>query len=90
MTIKKTSKNIRQLKNSKNIRQYKNKNINYNLKLTKKKENIQKGGKLKEKFEIKPLSDFDYDKYRLSNYMNTDIDWGLLPGSPPMPNCSIL
>ena len=63
------------------------KNENFNLL---KNNNLQKGGNIKEQFELKPLSDFDYDKYKLSNYMNDNINWGKMPGSPPMPTCSIL
>ena len=92
MSIKKTNKNIKHFKNGKNIKQKKNiKNIKkYIPKFTKKNNKLQTGGKLKEPFELKPLSDFDYDKYKLSNYMNSTIDWGSMPGEPPMPNCSIL
>ena len=95
MTIKKTNKNRKYYKNGKNIKQIKhNKNIKnikkYTQKLTLKNNNLQKGGNIKEQFELKPLSDFDYDKYKLSNYMNDNINWGKMPGSPPMPTCSIL
>ena len=92
MAINKTNKNIKHLKNSKYIKQNKNikNNKKYTQQLTQKKNKIQTGGKLKEPFELKPLSDFDYDKYKLSNYMNDNIDWGKMPGSPPMPDCCIL
>ncbi len=92
MSIKKTNKNIKHFKNGKHIK--KNKNIKnskkYTHKLTQKQNKIQTGGQLKEPFELKPLSDFDYDKYKLSNYMNDNINWGNMPGSPPMPDCCIL
>ena len=26
----------------------------------------------------------------LSKYINANIDWGNMPGEPPMPHCSIL
>ena len=69
------------IKNSNNIK-------NHTRKVTH--STLQKGGNSKETFELKPLSDFDYDKYKLSNYINTTIDWGNMPGTPPMPDCCIL
>ena len=92
MPINKTNKNIKHFKNGKYIKQNKNikNNKKYIQKLTQKKNKIQTGGKLKEPFELKPLSDFDYNKNKLSNYMNDNIDWGKMPGSPPMPDCCIL
>jgi len=86
MILKKTSKNIKQNKHINNINNIKK----HTKKFTKKKHKLQKGGNIKEQFELKPLSDFDYDKYKLSNYMNDNINWGKMPGPPPMPTCSIL
>ena len=47
------------------------------------------GGKeiSKEKFEVKRLSDIDYDQFSLSKYLDTDIDWGTSPGPPPTDCC---
>jgi hypothetical protein len=71
-------------------------NVNSNTKLTKKNTN-QKGGNnsnisnIKEKFEVRSLKDFDYSKYKISNYIkNADVDWGILGGPPPEPDCTIL
>lgn len=72
-----------------------NDNANANAKLTKK-NTKQKGGNTtnisntKEKFEVHSLKDFDFDKYKLSNYINTDVNWGIMGGPPPQPDCTIL
>ena len=52
----------------------------------------QKGGNsdIKEKFEIQSLNNFDFDKYRISKYVDANIEWGSMPGVPPEPNCCIL
>ena len=49
------------------------------------------GGKeiSKEKFEVKRLADIDYNQFSLSKYLDSDIDWGTSPGSPPT-DCCIL
>ena len=52
-------------------------------------ESKQKGGNVKEKFEIKRLADIDYSQFSLSKYINTNTDWGSAPGPPPM-DCSIM
>jgi hypothetical protein len=66
--------------------------------------NIQNGGNLntitngssnisnissKEKFEVKSLEDMDYSALNISKYANKNIDWGIMPGPPPM-DCVIL
>jgi len=49
-----------------------------------------KGGNRQENFEIRSPQNIDYDKYRLAKYINTQIDWKNMPGSPPVPDCCIL
>ena len=61
----------------------KSKNINY-------KQNKLNGGNRKESFEVQSLKNFDFDKVRISKYINGNIEWGNMPGEPPMPTCSIL
>ena len=56
------------------------------------KKNIQNGGnitKQKDKFEVTTLNNVDPSKYSLSQYVNANIDWGMLPGAPPV-DCSIM
>ena len=56
------------------------------------KKNIQNGGnitKQKDKFEVTTLDNIDPSKYSVSQYVNANIDWGLLPGAPPV-DCSIM
>lgn len=56
------------------------------------KKNIQKGGdntKSKEKFEVTTLDNVDPRNFSVSQYVNANIDWGLLPGPPPT-DCSIM
>ena len=56
------------------------------------KKNIQKGGnstKSKEKFEVTTLDNIDPSKFSVSQYVNANVDWGLLPGPPPV-DCSIM
>ena len=72
-------------KHNKNNKNYKN---NKNKKLTQKK---QKGGnEKKEKFEVQSLNNFDFDKVNLSKYIDSNVDWGNMPGIPPQPDCTIL
>ena len=44
---------------------------------------VQKGG------EVQALEDVDYSKFGVSKYINANIDWGIMPGPPPM-DCVIL
>lgn len=56
------------------------------------KKNIQNGGnstKSKDKFEVTTLDNIDPSKFSVSQYVNANIDWGLLPGPPPT-DCSIM
>ena len=41
----------------------------------------------KEGFEVKRLTDIDYDQFKLSKYMIANIDWGNSPGTPPTDCC---
>jgi len=52
-------------------------------------ESKQKGGNVKEKFEVKRLADIDYSQFSLSKYINANTNWGSSPGPPPM-DCSIM
>ena len=84
--------------NNKNIKNNKNNKNNKFKKLTKKinHKSLQKGGNCnhnhnhKEKFEAQSLSNFDFDKISVSKYINANIDWGIMPGPPPKPDCTIL
>jgi hypothetical protein len=49
-----------------------------------------KGGGKKELFEVQSLSNFDFDKISLSKTINANIEWGIMPGPPPKPDCTIL
>ena len=71
--------------NNKNNHKFKN---NKFKKLTK----SQKGGNSlsKEKFEVQSIRNFDFDRLSLSKYINAEIDWGIMPGPPPKPDCTIL
>jgi len=40
-----------------------------------------------EKFEITTLSNVDPNKFSVSKYINTQIDWGMMPGPPPTDCC---
>ena len=56
------------------------------------KKNIQMGGnstKSKEKFEVTTLDNVDPSKFSVSQYVNANIDWGIMPGAPPV-DCSIM
>ncbi len=52
-------------------------------------ESKQKGGNVKEKFEVKRLADIDYSQFSLSKYINANTNWGNSPGPPPM-DCTIM
>ena len=90
------NKNIKkQSKYNKNIKNKKYKLKNNTNKKTKKNNNNNnlknyKGGNRQEHFEIRSPQNIDYDKYRLAKYVNTQIDWRNMPGTPPRPDCCIL
>ena len=47
---------------------------------------------VKDKFEVTTLKNIDQDtldKFKISNYVNDNIDWGDMPGPPPT-DCIIL
>ena len=81
-----TKKNNNKNNNKNNKQKYNNKNKF--KKLTK----CQKGGNSvnKEKFEVQSLTNFDFSKISVSKYINANIDWGIMPGPPPKPECTIL
>ena len=87
-----TTKNIN--KNNKKLKQkqiYKLKNITKKKDDNKKSNKLtQKGGNTKEPFEVYSYKKIDYEKYKISNYINYDIDWGIMGGPPPQPDCTIL
>ena len=67
-----------------------------NKKQNQKQNQKQKGGNSNinnktnlEKFEVRTLKNFDFDKYKISNYVNANIDWSSVGGPPPEPNCCI-
>lgn len=84
-------------KNTKKLKKYQKKNKNYNVvnnNKTKKhikinnndndnNKYIQKGG------EVQALDDVDFSKFGVSKYINANINWGIMPGPPPM-DCVIL
>jgi hypothetical protein len=74
--------------NNNNHNKNKHKYNNKNKKLTK----SQRGGSSfgKEKFEVQSLTNFDFDKISISKDLNANIDWGIMPGPPPKPDCTIL
>lgn len=52
---------------------------------------IQNDGN-KEKFQVttfRSLTQDDLNRFKISNYVNNNIDWGILPGPPPT-DCCIL
>jgi len=53
------------------------------------KKSLQEGGSnnSKENFEVKRLTDIDYSQFSLTKYLNSNVDWGLCPGPPPMDCC---
>jgi 3-oxoacyl-[acyl-carrier-protein] synthase III len=79
--------------NIRSCKQLRKKAANKNYKKTKKqlKSIIQKGGK-KDKFEVTTLQNLDerkLNKMKISNYINDNIDWGMMPGPPPT-DCVIM
>ena len=87
-TIKRNNKNVKKQKyrlkhktlksdnNTNNKIQHKGGSCNTNIKT--------------ENFEVRSLNDFDYERYRISKYLNANIDWRTMPGPPPQPDCCIL
>jgi len=67
----------------KNINKYNNKNI-HKYKTKKNNSRTQVGG------EIHSLDDIDYNRFKLSKYINQNVDWGSCPGPPPVLDCCIL
>lgn len=54
------------------------------------KKNIQKGGnitKQKDKFEVTTLDNIDPSKFSVSQYDNANVQFGIMPGPPPMDCC---
>ena len=44
----------------------------------------------KEKFQVttfRSINQDDLDRFKISNYVNNNIDWGMLPGAPPTDCC---
>ena len=78
-----------------------NKNIRYSRKQTKKQNNLQRGGSVsydnqlqnngkKEQFQVttfRSINQDDLNRFKISNYVNNNIDWGILPGPPPTDCC---
>jgi hypothetical protein len=67
---------------------------NKNKKVTKKMQRNQKGGsnKIRDNFEVTNLRNINQDKInslKISNYINENIDWGIMPGPPPT-DCVIM
>lgn len=52
-------------------------------------QHMQKGGNFKkrDKFEVTTLDNVDCSKFSVSQYVNANIDWGLMPGPPPTDCC---
>jgi hypothetical protein len=73
----------------------KNKNVNNksgNSKKTKKHTlaNQAGGSSKKEKFQVttfRSINQDDLNRFKLSNYVNNNIDWGIMPGPPPTDCC---
>jgi hypothetical protein len=50
---------------------------------------VQSDGK-KEKFQVttfRSINQDDLNRFKISNYVNNNIDWGMLPGAPPTDCC---
>ena len=46
----------------------------------------------KEKFQVttfRSINQDDLNRFKISNYVNDNIDWGILPGAPPVDCCII-
>ena len=78
---------------TKKVKKNGNKRINNKAMKLSKTSSMQKGGNnnlnLKEKFEVKKLTDIDYSEFSISKYVNQEIDWGSSPGPAPT-DCCIL
>ena len=51
--------------------------------------NDRNGGN-KEKFQVttfRSINQDDLDRFKISNYVNKNIDWGMMPGPPPTDCC---
>jgi hypothetical protein len=86
--LREQKKNIYQNKTKK----YQNNGKYINNKPTANKKTIYNGGgcKLpKEKFEVMTLDNVDTSKFNVSQYVNANIDWGIMPGPPPT-DCVIM
>jgi hypothetical protein len=87
ITSKYTKKAKKDIKDVKNSTKLTNTSIKHNH------NTIQKGGSLnnRENFEIKSLDDIDLNVFKASNYINRNIDWGILGIiGPPPSDCTIL
>jgi hypothetical protein len=50
---------------------------------------VKNDGK-KEKFQVttfRSINQDDLDRFKISNYVNNNIDWGMMPGPPPTDCC---
>ena len=81
---KKNSNHLKQIVNSKSSKKTKKNNQHISSS-----EHVQKGGnaKKRDKFEVTTLSNVDCSKFNISQYVNANIDWGLMPGPPPTDCC---
>ena len=78
-----------------------NKNIRHSRKQTKKQNSFQQGGSAsydnqiqtdgkKEKFQVttfRSINQDDLNRFKISNYVNNNVDYGILPGPPPVDCC---
>lgn len=76
-----------------------NKNIRHSKKQTKKNVHMHshsqdggsvRNGAIKDKFQVttfRSLNQDDLDRFKISNYVNKNIDWGIMPGPPPSDCC---
>ena len=89
---KKNLKNnkLKNHKNHKNNKLKNNKNNSPKITNKKTKKNKMTGGSRRERFEVTSLNDFDFSKISISQYVNANIDWGIMPGPPPQPDCCIM
>jgi hypothetical protein len=82
-------KHYKKFKHARYINDRKNKKTKKNVSNN----NVQKGGAVeengKEKFEVRAMEDMNYSALNLGKYANANIDWGIMPGAPPM-DCVIL
>ena len=89
-TIKRNNKNVKKHKYKLKKKTLKSENRNHQINHKQQ----HKGGSCnnikKENFEVRSLNDFDYERYRVSKYINAEIDWGVMGGPPPQPDCCIL